>query len=138
MWQLSLLPCSNLVATGHWRDKHAAVADLAGPSGADDGLNRRIDDFVRHDGFDLHPGQQRHLVFLASIDCGIPRLLAMPAPPGARHARHAELGKRVRYIVDFVGSHDALDHLHRFLLLIGSVIECVRAAGYYTSADLSF
>src|SRR5947209_1691733 len=106
------LACPDPVALFDGHHEHAPVADFAGARRLDDRLDAVVYQSVGHDDFDFHLRQQADVVFLATIDGGVPLLLAVTAHLGHRHPRHAQPGQRVLHLVHFVRPDDALNQLH--------------------------
>src|SRR6185437_7337504 len=87
-------------------DEDLAVADLAGPRGGDDRLDRLVNDAGADRDFDLQLGKKAHRVFGAAIDLGMPLLPAVTLDLGHRQAVHPDGGERVAHLLQFERLYD--------------------------------
>jgi hypothetical protein len=103
---------ADVVALLHRHDEHAAVADLTGAGGADDGLDGFVHHRVGHHDLDFHLRQEAHFVLTAAVHRGVPLLAPVPADLGHGHPGDVQLSQSFLDVVHHVRSNDGLDEFH--------------------------
>src|SRR5271157_321284 len=101
---------------GHVEDEDFAVADLAGAGGPGKRLNHFFGALGGNHHFELHLGQEVHVVLLAAIDFLVTLLAAVAAHIGDGHAIDADGHKRLLHFVEFEGLDDGFDFLHELMI----------------------
>ena len=95
----------------HGQDKNFAVADLAGLGSLEDGPGGLGHLGVRHDGLELHLGQEVDGVFAATVDLGVALLAAEPLDLRDGHSLDPHFREGFLHLLQLEGLDDRFDFL---------------------------